>query len=36
LSRRGPEVVLPAGTTMEMILDRDVRFTAAELRHSAQ
>ena len=31
LGSRGPEVVLPAGTTMEFQLDRDLRFTAAEL-----
>jgi len=31
LSSRGPEVVLPAGTTMELKLDRDLRFTAVEL-----
>jgi hypothetical protein len=29
---RGPDVVLPAGTTMELTLDRDLVFTAAELR----
>jgi hypothetical protein len=28
---RGPDVVLPAGTTMELTLDRDLVFTAAEL-----
>ena len=32
LSSRGPEVVLPAGTTMEMVLDRDLRFTSEDLR----
>jgi type IV secretion system protein VirB10 len=31
MSSRGPEVVLPAGTTMEMVLDRDVQFTETEL-----
>jgi hypothetical protein len=31
LSSRGPEVVLPPGTTMEMVFDRDLRFTEAEL-----
>lgn len=28
---RGPEVVLPAGTTMEMVFDRDLHFTEKEL-----
>jgi type IV secretion system protein VirB10 len=28
---RGPGVVLPAGTTVELLLDRDLVFTAAEL-----
>ena len=28
---RGPDVVIPQGTTMEMVLDRELRFTAAEL-----
>ena len=32
LSSRGPEVVLPAGTTMELVLDRDLRFTPEDLR----
>ena len=32
LSSRGPEVVLPAGTTMELVLDRDLRFTSEDLR----
>jgi type IV secretion system protein VirB10 len=32
LGSRGPEVVLPAGTTMELVLDRDLRFTADDLR----
>jgi hypothetical protein len=31
LGSRGPDVVLPRGTTMEMVLDRELRFTAAEL-----
>jgi type IV secretion system protein VirB10 len=31
LSTRGPDVVLPAGTTMEMVLDRDVRYLITEL-----
>jgi hypothetical protein len=32
LSSRGPELILPQGTTMEMVLDRDLRFNASELR----
>ncbi len=36
LSSRGPDVVLPRGTTMEMVLDRDLRFTEAELRTPSQ
>lgn len=36
LGSRGPEVVLPAGTTMELVLDRDLRFADAELRSRAQ
>jgi len=32
LSSRGPEVVLPPGTTMELVLDRDLRFTSEDLR----
>jgi hypothetical protein len=28
---RGPDVVIPQGTTMEMVLDRELRFTAAEI-----
>jgi hypothetical protein len=36
LGSRGPDVVLPAGTTMEMLLDRDIRYTAAELRARVQ
>lgn len=31
LLTRGPELVLPKGSTMEMVLDRDLQFTAAEL-----
>ena len=31
LSSRGPEVVLPPGTTMELVLDRDLRFTSDDL-----
>jgi hypothetical protein len=36
LGSRGPDVVLPAGTTMELVLDRELRFTAAELRSRIQ
>jgi len=36
LSTRGPDVILPPGTTMELVLDRDLRFTADELRQRAQ
>jgi len=32
LSSRGPEVVLPPGTTMELVLDRDLRFTSEDMR----
>jgi type IV secretion system protein VirB10 len=32
LGSRGPEVVLPPGTTMELLLDRDLRFTREELQ----
>jgi type IV secretion system protein VirB10 len=32
LGKRGPEATLPRGTTLEMILDRDISFTPAELR----
>ena len=32
LSSRGAEVVLPPGTTMELVLDRDLRFTSEDLR----
>ena len=31
LGSRGQEVVIPPGTTMEMVLDREVRFTSDEL-----
>ena len=31
LGSRGPDVVLPQGTTMELVLDRQLRFTEAEL-----
>ncbi len=30
--KRGPDASLPRGTIVEMILDRDLRFTSAELR----
>ena len=32
LLKKGPDATLRKGTTMEMILDRDISFTAAELR----
>ena len=35
LGSRGPDVVLPAGTTVELVLDRELRFTTAELRRRA-
>ena len=31
LVTRGPDVILPRGTTMEMVLDRDLRFSHVEL-----
>jgi len=31
LLKKGPEATLRQGTTMDMILDRDIRFSAAEL-----
>ena len=31
LGSRGPDVVLPAGTTMEMVLDRELQYTDNEL-----
>lgn len=31
LGSRGPELLLPKGTTMEMVLDRDLRFLSSEL-----
>jgi type IV secretion system protein VirB10 len=31
LSTRGPDVSIPAGTTMEMVLDRELRFSDSEL-----
>ncbi len=36
LGSRGPDVVLPQGTTMELVLDRELRFTEAELRGRVQ
>jgi type IV secretion system protein VirB10 len=36
LGSRGPEVVLPPGTTMELVLDRDLRFTREELQRRVQ
>jgi type IV secretion system protein VirB10 len=36
LGTRGPDVVLPRGTTMELVLDRDIRFTDVELRSGGQ
>jgi hypothetical protein len=33
---RGPEVVLPPGTTMELVLDRDLRYTRDELQRRIQ
>jgi len=36
LGSRGPDVVLPAGTTVELVLDRELRYTAAELHRRAQ
>jgi type IV secretion system protein VirB10 len=32
MGKHGPEAILRRGTTLEMILDRDISFTAAELR----
>jgi len=31
LLKKGPDATLRQGTTMDMILDRDITFTAAEL-----
>jgi hypothetical protein len=31
LSSRGPQVVMPAGTTMELVLDRDLKYSNKEL-----
>ena len=36
LGTRGPDVVLPAGTTMDMVLDRDLRYTDADLHARVQ
>ncbi len=36
LASRGPDVILPAGTTMELVLDRDLAYTAEELRPAVQ
>ena len=36
LGSRGADVVLPPGTTIELTLDRDLRFSAAELRLGVQ
>ena len=33
---RGHDVVIPQGTTMEMVLDRELRFTAAEVSRRGQ
>jgi hypothetical protein len=36
LGSRGPEVVLPPGTTMELVLDRDLLYTRDELQRRIQ
>ena len=36
LGSRGADVVLPAGTTMEMVLDRELRYSIMELPGRAQ
>jgi hypothetical protein len=36
LGSRGPEVVLPPGTTMELVLDRDLRYTRDEIQRRLQ
>ena len=36
LGSRGPEVVLPPGTTMELLLDRDLRYTREEVQRRVQ
>jgi type IV secretion system protein VirB10 len=33
LSSRGPDLAIPQGTTMEMVLDRELRFSESELVH---
>jgi type IV secretion system protein VirB10 len=33
---RGPDVTIPQGTTMELVLDRDLTFTPEELRRSVR
>jgi hypothetical protein len=33
LMAKNKDVVLPRGTSVEMVLDRDISYTAAELRH---
>lgn len=35
-ARRGPDVVLPQGTTMDMIVDRDLRYSDEDLRNRVQ
>jgi type IV secretion system protein VirB10 len=30
---RGPDLVLPKGTTFEMVLDRDLHYQTADLLH---
>lgn len=36
LGTRGPDVILPPGTTMELVLDRDLNFTGDELQRRNQ
>ena len=36
LGSRGPQVVLPEGTTMELVLDRELRYTSDELRRISE
>ena len=36
LMSRGPDIVLRPGTSMEMVIDRDLRFNATELTRSAR
>jgi hypothetical protein len=33
LLSKNQDVMLPRGTSVEMVLDRDLYYTAAELRH---